>query len=424
MNNLVGDAPISRLDFLSCRNVFIYLDAPLQKRILTRFHYALRRDGVLLLGKTELIPFASRVFEPVDLPRRLYRRDLRRDHAPTTEDRVAALSEPETRDEPRAPIGPDLAQFYREILQSVPTPLIATTVDGTVMFWNAAAAALWRRAERDVLGKTITALALPGLTGELLIEKTNLIRAEKSEHETIDASAGKDRAPGLRSSVLALRRPADGLVALLYVVAGADVPRGEFESSRSKLVAWTNEQRVANEDLETTNEELQSANEELQTTNEELQSTNEELETTNEELQSTNAELDATNRELGHRTDKMNLLQLYQRTIIRNLSAAAVVLDGSGRITSWNIAAERLLGLPEKEALGHSLWNLRIPSLRPGLVARIRKAFNAGRAFRGETRYRLPAGADGHATVAAIPLVENDAPLGAVILFEDRSRSR
>src|SRR5438105_11505435 len=74
VNNLVSDAPISRLDLLLCRNVFIYLDAQLQKRILTRFHYALKPDGVLVLGKAELIPYAAKLFEPIDLQRRLYRR--------------------------------------------------------------------------------------------------------------------------------------------------------------------------------------------------------------------------------------------------------------------------------------------------------------------------------------------------------------
>src|ERR1041384_7537375 len=48
VNNLVSDAPISRLDLLLCRNVFIYLDAALQKRVLTRFHYALRPRGILV----------------------------------------------------------------------------------------------------------------------------------------------------------------------------------------------------------------------------------------------------------------------------------------------------------------------------------------------------------------------------------------
>src|SRR5205823_6255129 len=64
VNNLVSDAPISRLDLLLCRNVFIYLDVPLQKRVLTRFHHALRRHGLLVLGKSELIPFAGMPPQP------------------------------------------------------------------------------------------------------------------------------------------------------------------------------------------------------------------------------------------------------------------------------------------------------------------------------------------------------------------------
>jgi len=80
-NNLVSDAPISRLDLLLCRNVFIYLDAQLQKRVLTRFHYALRKEGFLVLGKSELIPFAGQVFQTVDLPHRFYRKDGHRDAA-------------------------------------------------------------------------------------------------------------------------------------------------------------------------------------------------------------------------------------------------------------------------------------------------------------------------------------------------------
>src|SRR5206468_11852694 len=71
VNNLVSDAPISRLDLLVCRNVFIYLDATLQKRVLTRFHYALRRNGLLLLGKSELIPFPGKIFDAIDLHHRI-----------------------------------------------------------------------------------------------------------------------------------------------------------------------------------------------------------------------------------------------------------------------------------------------------------------------------------------------------------------
>jgi two-component system CheB/CheR fusion protein len=197
----------------------------------------------------------------------------------------------------------------------------------------------------------------------------------------------------------------------------------ERQSAYEEMQTVNEEIQSSNEELETTNEELQSANEELQTTNEELQSTNEELETTNEELQSTNAELDATNRELAHRTEEMNKLAFNQRVIIRSLSAAVIVLDGSGKIIVWNLAAERLLGLTEGEALGQVLWTLHIPALNRGVLSKVRKALGQNLGMRSEElSYELANGGAGKATLAVVPILDGGAPLGAVLLFEDTSR--
>jgi PAS domain S-box-containing protein len=177
---------------------------------------------------------------------------------------------------------------------------------------------------------------------------------------------------------------------------------------------------VSREELEHAYEELQSTVEELETTNEELQSTNEELETTNEELQSTNAELDATNRELAHRTEEMNRFWFSQRTIIRSLSAAVVVIDPDGRVIMWNLAAERLLGIAESEAVGQTLWTLHVPALGRATLQRIRKTLADGRALRAEdVVYELPTGQSGHATLAAVPILDDKISRGAVLIFED-----
>ncbi|MFL5299939.1 MAG: PAS domain S-box protein, partial [Anaeromyxobacteraceae bacterium] len=168
----------------------------------------------------------------------------------------------------------------------------------------------------------------------------------------------------------------------------------------------------------------QSANEELQTTNEELQSTNEELETTNEELQSTNAELDATNRELAHRTDELNALSFQQRIIIRSISSAVVVIAPNGRILLWNLAAERLLGLTEAEAVGQVLWTLRIAIVTKLLMKQLRKNVD-GRVPHhvDEIAYERPGGAVGHVSLALVPLVDDGRGLGAVLLLEDTTRA-
>jgi two-component system CheB/CheR fusion protein len=119
----------------------------------------------------------------------------------------------------------------------------------------------------------------------------------------------------------------------------------------------------------------------------------------------------------------MDALTFCQRTIIRTLSVAVLVLDAQGRITTWNLAAERMLGLTEREAVGQTLWTLRIPALKRALLQRLRKQLAEGRSVRQENvSYQLLHGGQGHATVVATPLVTDAQVLGAVILFEDTTR--
>ena len=438
INNLVSDAPISRLDLLICRNVFIYLDAPLQRRVLSRFHYALRPHGILMLGKSELIPFAGRIYAPIDLSRRIYRKDGRRD-GPSVQDGLRELREHDEvaaqMDEPRAQLD-RASQFHRDVLQSLRLPVIATSPDGTVTLWNAAAAQLWNRPESEALEKKLPSLGLHGLSGEVLIEKTALVREGRSDTEWGEGTIGPPgdpRAARVSVQVAAWRDARGERSGLVYLVHDVTSMRQmelelrrateERQSANEELQTINEEMQSSNEELETTNEELQSANEELQSTNEELQSTNEELETTNEELQSTNAELDATNRELAHRTEEMNRLAFYQRTIIRSLSAAIIVLDPAGHITMWNLAAERLLGLAESEALGQVLWTLNVPALDRAVLGRIRKALVKKLASRAEEiAYELPNGGAGRATLAAVPVLDGGDPLGSVLIFEDMTK--
>jgi two-component system CheB/CheR fusion protein len=428
VNNLVKDAPISRLDLLICRNVFIYLDATLQKRVLTRFHYALLPHGVLVLGRAELIPFAGRIFEPLDLGMRVYRKDARREPerlAGGGEQDGLARRAGQPRDEATG-------GFHRDVLDGLNLPIVVTDLEGAVTVWNAAAARLWSRGDNDVVGRKLSALGLPGMHTDSIVEKIALVRSGKRERELADA--GPLSAGSFTIEISMIRDAAREPQGLLYVAHDVTAQRAleaemrrvtdEIRASHLKIQGSNEELRASNEELETTNEELQSANEELQTTNEELQSTNEELETTNEELQSANAELDATNRELAHRTEEMHLLGLYQRTIIRSLSAGIIVIEPGGTITSWNLAAERQLGLPESEVVGQSLWTLRIPAMSRQLIQRIRRALSEKRALREEgVAYELATGGPGSATVAALPLVEGDRSFGAVILFEDTTRA-
>src|SRR5205807_934832 len=104
---------------------------------------------ILVLGKSELIPFAAELFEPIDLTRRIYRKDGRRDKA-AAQHRLATLMKQESDDraagEDQRELG-EVEQFHRDVVSSLHMPVVGTTLSGSVVLWNPAAAAFWGRSE-------------------------------------------------------------------------------------------------------------------------------------------------------------------------------------------------------------------------------------------------------------------------------------
>ena len=161
---------------------------------------------------------------------------------------------------------------------------------------------------------------------------------------------------------------------------------------------------------------LMMATEELETTNEELQSANEELQSTNKELVTTVDELQAANAELAVRSSELQRLSLYHASVVDSVSDGIVVLDTHFTVTSWNPAAERLLGVAAKAAIGRDFFTLSIGTpvqrLRAAL-ARIasREAPDAN----GVVEFEVPRieGERRAAVMRLMPLVDADgAPQG------------
>src|SRR3954454_12550629 len=128
-NNLVQDAPISRLDLLICRNTLMYFTAETQARILRHFHFALRDDGVLMLGKSEMMISHRDLFAAFDPKKRIFTKQPR-DSLPA---RVAALGNGDL-SEP-AP-GPEYRGTRDAALELGPHPLVIVSRDARLSYAN------------------------------------------------------------------------------------------------------------------------------------------------------------------------------------------------------------------------------------------------------------------------------------------------
>jgi len=342
-NDLVQDAPISRIDLLICRNTLMYFTAETQAQILRRFHFALEDDGVMLLGKSEMLITHGDLFTPIDLKWRVFRRVAR----PMLRDRVRVMAA-----DPGNGASQSVAENLREAAYDTAAPAnVVLDAAGALVMANSEA--------RRLFGLGITDYGRPIQDLELSYRPIELrahLEAVASEHRALDIRAvpgrqgDQDRLFDIRIVPLIAGDEPLGISVTYLDVSDAHRMEEQLSTSRRELESAYEELQSTVEELETTNEELQSTNEELETTNEELQSTNEELETMNEELQSSNEELETMNDELRHRTLELNDMNAFLETILTTIGLAVVVLDRQQHVQIWNGQARELWGLTSDEA--------------------------------------------------------------------------
>ncbi len=353
-NDLLQDAPISRIDLLVSRNTLMYFTAETQARVLGRFHFALAPGGVLFLGRAEMLLSHGALFLPVDLKRRTFRR------APRSTTNGTLLG-----DLPVAPPGADPAGLDALRVEAVlagPLAQVVVTATGVVALVNRQAELLFGVSARDT-GRPFRDLDLSYRPLELR-RHVELAQAERRTVRVPDVVHHRGaEAVSLEIVISPLVSPAGevlGASIAFHDTTEAQRLQDELEQANRQLETAYEELQSTNEELETTNEELQSTVEELETTNEELQSTNEELETMNEELRSTNDELQAINDELQDRTGDLDRANEFLETILTGLRAGVVVLGPDLAVRVWNRQAEELWGLRRGEALGQHFLNLDI----------------------------------------------------------------
>ncbi|HEV3112859.1 MAG TPA: protein-glutamate O-methyltransferase CheR [Candidatus Binataceae bacterium] len=139
VQDLVTDTPISRVDLILCRNIFIYLDSAGQRRSLMHLYRGLSPGRVIVLGKSELLPFAQELFEAVDLPLRIYRK---RAAAPV--DVAHSFADGATPNEPPSgrPFPGAGDENSTAAVNAIDTAVVMVSKDGVITLWNDGAARL------------------------------------------------------------------------------------------------------------------------------------------------------------------------------------------------------------------------------------------------------------------------------------------
>lgn len=386
-HNLLKDPPFSKVDLISCRNVLIYLEPVLQKRVFNTFHYSLNEQGFLMLGRSESIGKNTDLFSIYNNLERIFRPNgIRRRFmqvASQYSERIFKdLDQNIIKDSKQ-----DVFKIADDLILSkyAPAGVMINEQFDIVQFRGVTDP--WFAPSPGKASLNVLKMAREGLGFEL----RNLLHLAKRTNETARKENVLFNSTGRQQYVTMEVTPltsADDLHYLIMFENGSvqdmnpavnhtgknkkqlpDPRDARIDQLEKELMQGRADMRTVTEEQEAVNEELQSANEELLSGSEELQSLNEELETSKEELQSTNEEINVVNDELLDRNAQLNNARTYTEGIISTIRDPLIILDKDLRVkratggfyTKFKVTRKETEGRYFYE-LGNKQWD--IPALR------------------------------------------------------------
>ena len=389
-HNVIKDAPFTRMHFVSCRNMLIYLQPAVQQKVLSLFHFALTLGGVLFLGPSESPGSLTHDFETVDKHWRIYRKTSESRVRVDTHPQLAARS-PKSTPGSRVPVSqnrysvPQLLGVYDALLDDIiPPSLLINGVGELVHVFGGASKFLHFQDGRQALNilelvdgelKTVLTSSLKRvlkLATPLTFRKVRVLDGAATGDYEITVRPIKTRAEGVRHFLIS------------FSPAESDAPRNTpatelnvAEVSREQVGALEAELKYTKENLQSVTEELESSNEELQAANEELLASNEELQSTNEELQSVNEELYSVNAEYQRKISDLTELANDMENLLASTDIGTVFLDSQLRIRNFTSRAAEIFHLLPHD-IGRPIDNLTHSMEYPELAADFRRVLDTG----------------------------------------------
>lgn len=389
-HDLIKDAPFLNLDMVSCRNLLIYFNNKLQRRVLSIFYYAMRYESLLFLGKSETVGSLTSYFSIVNNKFRIYKKlnDLAKVDLESLTYRNRNVHHDRIKDEERKS---NLIEIDTSINKAISDRY---KINGVV-----------------IDGKNHNILYYKGDCKDFLnhpqgVQTSDIFRII-ADYLRLDFRATLNEAKKLNKFVLSKRirilpsaEPKEYIVIGAYPLSKNKLGENTFLISFDKIVDNTcptnddffdpidinnsnlslleDELLTLKERLQITIEELETSNEDLQSTNEELQSTNEELETSNEELQSTNEELHAVNDELNTKNLELDFANNAFNSVLKNIGAYVLILDFNLKIIKYTEGILEFFDF--SKCLENTFTSILINShiALPNLLEDIKSCMNSG----------------------------------------------
>ncbi|MEM7590032.1 MAG: chemotaxis protein CheB [Cyanobacteria bacterium P01_A01_bin.83] len=377
--DLANDACFTRMHFVSCRNVLIYMKSSLQQRTMRNFHFSLKPKGILFLGEAESVGEIADEFDTLNPKWKIYkkRRNIRLPfHHKTPEKLSQSLlyqsSKPKT-----SKLNTRSTQEYtlQRILQDSSSTILLISRENRLLHVYGDSSQVIKplsgEMAKDVSQMVISPLQLPlsaALHRAKKEQKTIIYRNLKLEQSNKSCACRLKVIPpqsNLESGDFYLAQIEQELVPTSSEISQSEQFQINNEAPQ-QILALEEELQYTRENLQALIEELETTNEEQQATNEELIASNEELQSTNEELHSVNEELFTVNSEYQSKIEELTELNNDVDNLLRSTDIGVVFLDRDLKIRKFTPAATMAINLVAADIdrpLEHITHNLDCPNL-------------------------------------------------------------
>lgn len=341
-HNVIKDPPFTKLNFLSCRNLLIYMEPELQKKMMALFHYSLNTDGIMMLGSAENDSSKNGIFTALDTKSKLYKRsiasitnELIDFPSSYSQKRLHIIESPKP-----TKIIDNIESITNELLiQNFTPPSVLINEQGDILYITgrigkylelAAGKAnmnIYAMAREDLSSYLIRGIRKASINYEAVVFHNVRLRAN-GDTKYIDITIQRIEKPNvIKGAIMIVFTDVAKIINPVGTKIEKDNPNIPLQDLGFELKRVNDELQSAREEMQTSQEELKSSNEELQSSNEELQSTNEELTTSKEEMQSLNEELQTINAEMHNKITDFELANNDMKNLLNSTDIATLFLD-------------------------------------------------------------------------------------------------
>ncbi len=361
-HNIIMHPPFTKIDIISCRNLLIYMDTELQKKLLGLFYNCIKPEGIMLLGSAETLGTYSHLFSPVDAKLKIFKRSITTE-IPELFDFPSSFSRTKpTNIEKQIPAKStkNIQTLADQLLLERFSPAgVLVNEDGDIIYISGHTGKYLEPAVgkanlniyamlREGLRKEFPAAFRKAIMKKEAVVLRNIKVGTNDATQTLNVNIQWiDKPEPLSGTVMIIFTDVSEITDIkLGAKKGTKTLKNTGQSELEKELQHAREE-VQNtlEEMQTSQEELKSTNEELQSTNEELQSTNEELTTSKEEMQSLNEELQTVNAELQSKVDDFSKVNNDMKNLLDSTDIATLFLDKELNIRRYTNQATKIFKL-------------------------------------------------------------------------------